>query len=147
MREHDHDHPHDHDHGHGHDHGHRHHDAAEARVQPVVLDLGDGIGALIVHTGPELLGTEVEISPTGEDDRREHKEVLRRQLGPQTVTVLVYDNLAEGEYTLWLEGVARTRGVRVRGGEVAELDWRPPVSDTAVSSRPEPGPGSSLTSA
>ena len=33
----------------------------------MVLDLGDGIGALIVHTDPELLGVEVEISPTGKD--------------------------------------------------------------------------------
>ena len=39
----------------------------EVRAQPVVLDLGDGVGALIVHTGPELLGEEIDISPTGDD--------------------------------------------------------------------------------
>ena len=38
--------------------------------------------------------------------------------------VLVYDNLPEGDYTLWIDGIARSRGVRVRGGSVAELDWR-----------------------
>jgi hypothetical protein len=113
---------HAHDHSHG-DH-HHHHAADEVRVQPVVLDLGDGIGALLVHTNPSLLGTEVEISPAGEDAKRQHKEVLKRALGPQIVHCLVYDNLTEGHYTLWIDDVAKARGVHVQGGSVAELDWR-----------------------
>lgn len=103
---------------------HHHDDFAEVRAQPVVLDLGDGVGALIVRTDPGLLGLEVEISPSDDDGRREHKQVLRRALGPEIATVLVYDGLPEGEYTLWVEGAARARGVRVEGGKVAELDWR-----------------------
>jgi hypothetical protein len=113
--------------GHGHSHGdhhHHHHPAHELRGQPVVLDLGEGIGALIVHTDPGLVGTEVEISPSVNDGDRQHKEVLQRALGAATAHVLVYDNLPEGEYTLWIDGVARARGVRVQGGSVAELDWR-----------------------
>ena len=109
-----------HDH---HDHT-NHHDPAVVRSQPVVLDLGDGIGALIVHTDPELLGIEVEISPDSADGNRQHKEVLQRRLGPATVNVLVYDNLAEGEYTLWVDDVAWARNVRIESGSVAELDWR-----------------------
>jgi hypothetical protein len=94
------------------------------RVQPVVLDLGEGIGALIVHTDPALLGVEVEISPAGDDANRQHKEVLKRALGAATVHVLVYDNLPEGDYTLWIDGLPQARGVHVQGGSVAELDWR-----------------------
>jgi hypothetical protein len=105
-------------------HHHHHHDAHEVRSQPVVLDLGDGFGALIVHTDPELLGVEVEISPSGADADRQHKEVLRRALGRETATVLVYDNLAEGEYTLWVDDEPWARDVHVVGGRVAELDWR-----------------------
>jgi hypothetical protein len=105
-------------------HDHQHQDAQEVRSQPVVLDLGDGIGALIVHTDSELLGVEVEISPSGHDGDRQHKEVLQRALGRTTATVLVYDNLPEGTYTLWIDDEQRARGVRVTGGEVAELDWR-----------------------
>jgi hypothetical protein len=112
-------HAHDHHHGDG-DH-HHHHDIADVRAQPVVLDLGGEIGALIVHTSPELLGAEIEISPAGEDENRQHKQVLRRLLGPETATVLVYDNLPEGDYTLWLDEEAPTRGVHVTGGQVAEL--------------------------
>ena len=51
--------------------------------QPVVLDLGDGVGALIVHTDPELLGDEVDISPAGDDGHRQHKQVLRRRWEPR----------------------------------------------------------------
>jgi hypothetical protein len=113
-----------HDHDHTHDnHGHHHHVAADVRSQPVVLDLGDGIGALIVHTDPELLGVEVEISPAGADGNRQHKEVLQRTMGPSTVNVLVYDNLPEGTYTLWVDDAAWAREIRIESGSVAELDW------------------------
>jgi hypothetical protein len=104
--------------------GHHHHDPRRVRSRPVVLDLGDGIGALIVHTDPELLGVEVEISKSGHDHARQHKEVLRRGLGRDTATVLVYDSLAEGSYTLWVDGEPWARDVHVAGGRVAELDWR-----------------------
>jgi hypothetical protein len=117
----------DHQHGrarHGYGHHHNHHDPAEVRAQPVVLELGEGIGALIVHTDPGLNGIEVEISPTGSDGERQHKQVLERSFGLETAHVLVYDNLPAGDYTLWLDGVAVERGVPVRDGEVAELDWR-----------------------
>lgn len=111
--------------GHTHDHAvrdPRHHDVQTVRSQPVVLDLGDGIGALIVYTAPELLGAEIEISPAGDDGKRQHKQVLQRTIAGRVVNVLVYDNLAEGEYTLWRDETP-TRGVRVEGGSVAELDW------------------------
>ena len=64
-----------------------------------VLDLGDGIGALIVHTDPELLGVEIEISPAGDDGQRQHKEVLQR-VWAGTVNVLVYDNLPRAIHPL-----------------------------------------------
>jgi hypothetical protein len=104
---------------HDHDH-HHHHELSEVRARPVVLDLGDGVGALIVHTGPELLGAEIDLSPAGDDEHRRHKQVLRRLLGPQATTCLVYDDLPEGGYTVWLPGKP-VRNVQVRGGSVAEL--------------------------
>jgi len=107
-------------HAHDHPHPHIHLDAAEVRAQPVVLDLGEGVGALIVHTAPDLLGVEVEISPVGIDGKRQHKEVLQRALGPAIATVLVYDNLEEGDYTLWIDDRAVARGVHVTGGQVSE---------------------------
>jgi hypothetical protein len=104
-----------------HDH---HHDADEVRARPVVLDLGEEVGALIVYTGPELLGVEVEISPARDDGDRRHKQVLQRAIRARSVTVLVYDDLSEGDYTLWLDDEPWARDVRVQGGRVSELDRR-----------------------
>jgi len=103
---------------------HRHHDAGGIRLQNVVLELGDGIGALIVHTDPKMVGNEVEISPTSDDSCRSHKAVLRRRAGDNDFSVLVFDNLPAGSYTLWVAGTARERDVRVDSGAVSELDWR-----------------------
>jgi hypothetical protein len=114
-------------------HGHSHHDHSHtheatrpevARAQPVVLELGEGVGALIVFTDPDMLGTEVEISPAADDSARSHKDVLERLTGTGSAHTLVYDSLPEGEYTLWINNVEQARGVPVAGGAVAELDWR-----------------------
>jgi hypothetical protein len=121
--------------GHGHEHhehdGHEHHDHVHHeqysdRTHPeyVVLEIGGELGALIVYTDPEMHGTEIEISRTGEDGTRTHKDVLERSLGAQPAFCAVFDQIADGSYTLWIDDVARARDVRVPGGGVAELDWR-----------------------
>jgi hypothetical protein len=89
----------------------------------VVLDIGDGLGALIVYADPSLHGKEVEISPSGDDANRSHKDVLERGEGGRVAFTAVFDRLAEGSYTLWVDDVARERGVQITGGFVAELDW------------------------
>ena len=115
-----------------HDHSHRRDDHAAPRhvrycerrhPEAVVLELGGDVGALIVHTAVDMHGIEVEISASGEDDARSHKEVLERELGGHPAYTAVFDNLPAGSYTLWVDGVARERGVVVTGGAVAELDW------------------------
>jgi len=57
-----------------------HHEQYSARKHPefVVLEIGEDVGALIIHADPELHGTEIEISPAHDDRRRSHKEVLER---------------------------------------------------------------------
>jgi hypothetical protein len=89
----------------------------------VVLDIGGDVGALIVHADVALLGAEVEISPTGADDRRSHKDVLQREINGRPAYTAVFDRLREGTYTLWVDGIARARGVAVSGAAIAELDW------------------------
>jgi hypothetical protein len=108
-----------------HDHGHHHEDYA-ARPHPefVVLDIGEDVGALIVHAPPMLVGTEVEISPADQDARRSHKDVLERRINGRPAYTAVFDGLREGTYTLWSHDVARTRGVAITGGTIAEIDWR-----------------------
>jgi hypothetical protein len=96
---------------------------ARAHPEHVVLDIGADIGALILHTDAGMLGMEVEISPTGQDDRRTHKDVLEREINGHPAYTAVFDKLREGTYTLWVDGVALARDVAITGAGVAELDW------------------------
>jgi len=103
-----------------------HHEQYSARKHPefVVLELGEDVGALIIHADPELHGTEIEISPAHDDGRRSHKEVLERLTADGPAFTAVFDGQPAGEHTLWVHGEPRARGVRIDGGAVAELDWR-----------------------
>jgi hypothetical protein len=50
--------------------------------------------------------------------------VLERRANGHPSYTAVFDNLAEGRYTFWLADEPRAREVEVRGGQIAELDWR-----------------------
>jgi hypothetical protein len=111
----------------GHSHGHgaaSENYSARAHPEFVVLDIGEDVGALIVHTDRELHATEIEISPEGHDDQRAHKDVLERNIDGNAAFTAVFYELPAGVYTLWSDGEARTRGVRITGGAVVEVDWR-----------------------
>lgn len=95
-----------------------------------MLELGDGVGALVVYTDPELHAVEVEISPYERDGARSHKQVHERLVGERPLYAAVFDRLDAGAYTLWLDGDARSRHVRVADAAVTEIDWRTtPCSD------------------
>jgi hypothetical protein len=102
--------------------GHEHY-AARPHPEFVVLEIGPELGALIVHTDAAMHGVEIEISPSSDDDRRSHKQVLERSVGGRAAFTAVFDQLAPGTYTLWTDDVARVRGVNVRGEHIAELRW------------------------
>src|ERR1700682_276707 len=112
--------------------------AARRHPEAVVLDIGEDIGALIVHTDAGMLGVEVEISATGHDESRSHKEVLEREINGRPAYTAVFDKLREGTYTLWVADVARARGVEVRGAEIAELHW-PPTAAVQLGQSPTIG--------
>ena len=100
----------------------------------MVLDIGGDVGALIVHTDAAMLGVEVEISPTGRDDERSHKDVLQREINGRPAYTAVFDKLPAGTYTLWVNDRARAREVAIQGATIAELDWssdRPPRAEPA----------------
>ena len=89
-----------------------------------MLELGGEIGAVILHTNPELHGQEIEISPDGDDHERSHKEVLERSAGGRPDFTAVFDGVRAGTYTLWVGGRAQSRGVKVAGGRITQVDWR-----------------------
>lgn len=89
----------------------------------MLLDLGDGVGAVVLRAPEDLVGHEIDISPVGQDDQRHHVEVLPRQAGPRTMFAAVYPGLAEGSWTLWRTTTEPALVVDVTGGRVTEVDW------------------------
>lgn len=103
----------------------------------VLLDIGDGIGALMVTMPEEMVGEEVEIESAdpsidaslrrdhGHSHHRPHVAVLPRPVpGGAQVPSLVFPALPVGEYRLFRKGsdeVVMT--VAVLDGRVALESW------------------------
>ncbi len=98
-----------------------HDHSTDARPEHVMLDLGPGVGALVLHTGADLHGKEIEISPSDSDDARSHKQVHDRPVAGRPHYAAVFENLPAGEYTLWLDGRPLRREVAVAGATVTDL--------------------------
>jgi hypothetical protein len=102
--------------------GEHHHEADFE--QGVMVDVGPGVGALVIFAGEDLRGQEIEISPAGSDSKRVHTDVLRRMTAGGQVFAAVFGSLDEGEYRLWHPTRPDPVPVQIVGGEVVELDWR-----------------------
>ena len=88
-----------------------------------MLDLGPDAGALLLYTGPDLHGREIEISAAGTAGERSHKQVHRRMVDGRAVHAAVFHHLGAGEYTLWLDGLPQAPCVHVDAGAITEVDW------------------------
>ena len=105
----------------------------------VVMELGAGIGALILYTPPGLDGEEIEIS---RDDApgtaqpgagqpgagqpgagRTHSRVRPRPLPGGTRYAAVYPGLPAGHYTIWRDERTPAAVVTVAGGQVSSCHW------------------------
>jgi len=89
----------------------------------VVLELGPGIGALILYTPAEMDGEEIEISRDGEP--RTHSRVRPRHMPGQTRHAAVYPSLPAGRYTVWRDGHRPAATVTVAGGQASNCHWPP----------------------
>lgn len=90
----------------------------------VVMELGAGIGALILYTPPGLDGEEIEISRDDEPGaRRTHSRVRPRPLPGQTRYAAVYPGLRAGYYTIWRDERTPAAAVTVTGGQVSSCHW------------------------
>jgi hypothetical protein len=88
----------------------------------VVLELGPGLGALVLYATAAERGLEIDISPAGSGAAGRgagtHAAVRERRLPGGSVYCAVYPSLPAGEYTVWLNPPAV---VSVVGGTVTEL--------------------------
>jgi hypothetical protein len=107
----------------------------------VLLDIGGDVGALIVTMPAEMEGVEVEIRPHGAPDLPEHRhdhegghghghghyphvEVVLRPTASGPVPSLVFPDLVEGRYELYVKETHDVQLVAdVTGGEVATAAW------------------------
>ena len=87
----------------------------------VVLDLGPGTGALVLHTPPELSGLEIEVSTAGRP--RTHSRVRPRLTAGGTQHAAVYPALAPGEYVIWRDADTPAMTITITGGQVTTAWW------------------------
>jgi len=90
----------------------------------VVMELGAGIGALILYTPPGLDGEEIEISRDDEPGaKRTHSRVRPRPLPGATKYAAVYPGLPAGHYTIWRDEHTPATAATVTGGQVSSCYW------------------------
>jgi hypothetical protein len=110
---------------------HEHHNLSPSSAGSVVLELGPGIGALLLHTPAELDGAEIEISPVPADGeppaKRTHSQVRPRHTANGVKHAAVYPGLAEGQYTLWRDAHRPALGFVIEGGQVTIARWPEPA--------------------
>jgi len=102
---------------------HHHHTLAPSGQGTVVLNIGAGIGALVIHTPGRLHGHEIEVSPVEDLAHRTHAAVRARYVRDGVRFSVVIDSLPEGRYTIWRDPVTPLAEVAVAGGAVTEYDW------------------------
>jgi len=97
----------------------------------VVLDLGPGTGALVLHTPPEFDSMEIEISPIvgGSPRERTHSRVRQRHTPGGVQYAAVYPRLAAGDYVVWRDASTSAMIVTIAGGQVTTACW-PGISPT-----------------
>jgi hypothetical protein len=87
-----------------------------------VLDIGGGVGALVLYTSAAMRGREIDnenVAPDAASPRRVHSAVRERDLagGREPVFAAVYPCLCEGVYRV--DGSSET--VRIHGGRITEV--------------------------
>ncbi len=92
----------------------------------VVLELGPGAGTLVLHTPPDMNGTEIDISligSTGHHGQRTHSMVRPRHVASGTRYAAVYPGLPPGEYTIWQQDGTAAVTVTVAEGVATTASW------------------------
>jgi hypothetical protein len=107
---------------------HHHHTLDPSGQGTVVLNIGAGIGALVIYTPGNLHGHEIEVSPVDDTTARTHAAVRARYVRDGVLFSVVIDNLAAGRYVVWADPVTALAEVDVRSGSVTEYEWPVPAT-------------------
>jgi hypothetical protein len=98
-----------------------------SRAGSVVLDLGEGIGALILAAPAALNGQEIEISEAagGTGARHTHSLVRERVTEAGVSYAAVYVSVPAGDYVVWRDDDIPAGTITVAGGQIAHFRWPP----------------------
>jgi hypothetical protein len=94
---------------------------------PVILDIGGAVGAVVIVTGADLDGTEVEVRPLGTEWDGTHVAVRSRPTAGEPVYAAVFSQLHEGVHEFRRRPTQPGQSVhriKVVGGGVVEFHWR-----------------------
>jgi hypothetical protein len=89
----------------------------------VVLDIGSGAGALVIHTTAVEDGLEIHVSPEEHPRQRTHAAVRPRYLPDRTLYAAVITPLTAGRYTVWDRNDTAHGTIAVADGQVSEYHW------------------------
>jgi hypothetical protein len=93
----------------------------------VGLDIGGGTGALVIATGPEWHGREIEISRKDQEPPvRTRVAVRERRVSGGVRYTAVFPALSAGAYLIWRTATEAAGAVVVAAATVTEVDWWPP---------------------
>lgn len=110
-----------HSHGPG---GHTHAEPAQILGAVPVLDIGDGVGAIVALLAAATTTGELFAEPVGDEGAWFHTGVHARHLDGAHVHVAVFPEVQEGRYNVLRDDGSIWRTVEVTGGAVTELDLR-----------------------
>ena len=87
----------------------------------VALDIGAGMGALVIYPAERFRGREIEISGSRGDGHRVHTGVHERTTETGSVLTAIFGSLPAAEYVVWTDDTTEGPLVTVPDGAVAEL--------------------------
>jgi len=99
------------------------HEHAPVAPGPVVLDIGEGVGAAVITADHSLQGREIEIRAAGTQWDGRHVAFHERQTAAGSVTAAVFPHLEEGDWEVRLRFVegATTVPFHAVGGQVTTV--------------------------
>lgn len=100
-----------------------HHTLEPSGQGTVVLNIGAGVGAVVIHTPRSLHGHEIDVSPVGDPSARTHAAVRARYVRGGVCWSVVIDSLPAGRYVVWRDDTTPLDEVDVVGGSVTEFAW------------------------
>jgi hypothetical protein len=105
-----------------------------SRSGSVVLNVGPGIGALVLHVPADLDRREIEISsPATPAALRTHSQVRERRTAGSVQYAAVYPGLAAGDYLIWRDASTVLGVVTIEGGHVTSYHWADALPGTPES--------------